>query len=67
MKKIYSEPKMLTRNCDMDTELLGASLDPNNPTDLPGGTEPGKDPNPDEDDEWGGAKGRDGWDANGLW
>ena len=65
MKKIYSEPKMLTRNCDMDTELLGASLNNDNPTDLPGGG--GKDPNPDEDDEWGGAKGRDGWDANGLW
>ena len=65
MKKIYSEPKMLTRNCDMDTELLGASLNDGKPTDLPGGG--GKDPNPDEDDEWGGAKGRDGWDANGLW
>ncbi len=50
---------------DFQTSVLEASLDDGTPSDLPGGG--GKDPNPDDPEEWGGAKGRGGWDSNGLW
>lgn len=67
MKKIYSEPKMLTVESVIETELLIMSLDDENPTDgLEEGTKPGKDGD-GKDGEWGGAKGRNAWSDGGLW
>ena len=61
---------MLTVESVIETELLIMSLDDGNPTGgLGPGTEPGKTTGEDEDEEeiWGGTKGRGGWSDNGLW
>ncbi len=65
MKKIYFEPQMRIKLFDFQTSVLEASLDDGTPSDLPGGG--GKDPNPDDPEEWGGAKERNPWDSNSLW
>ena len=70
MKKIYSEPKMLTVNSEIETDLLIMSLEGTDPTSgTEPGTEPGKTPGEDDDEEeiWGGAKGRNAWSNGGLW
>jgi len=69
MKKIYSEPKMLTVNSEIETDLLIMSLQDTDPTSGLGGDTPGKTPGEDEGEEeiWGGAKGRNAWSDGGLW
>lgn len=69
MKKIYLKPETTTVDSELDMNLMLPSLDPDNPgSDLPdqpgnGGQGPGGD---DDEEEWGGAKGRNIW-SNDLW
>lgn len=60
MKKIYFEPEMLTRIYDMQVYMQNPSIN----SDLPN---PPGEGSGDDDDEWGNAKERGGWDRDGLW
>ena len=68
MKKIYLKPETTSVDSEFEISLMVPSLDPSNPgTDLPnqpgnGGQGPGE----GDDEEWGGAKGRNIW-SNDLW
>lgn len=68
MKKIYLKPETFNVSSELKISLMVPSLDPNNPSDLPGnpgngGQGPGGD---DDEEDWGGAKGRNPFE-NGLW
>ena len=67
MKKIYLKPETIANDTTLKMNLMIPSLDPNDPSDLPGGGgNGGQGPGGDDEEEWGGAKGRNIWE-NDLW